>query len=85
MVLCEVSNAPLPMKATVECHHPPGFQADTRQAIPAWDGLLYTYGIMFVPVFFSLMVGLNLQVWSAARINYVFIFGRQLFAYLRML
>ena len=52
-----------------------GFQADTRAALPGWDGLLYVYGILFVPVFFTLLVGLNLQVWSATRINYVFIFG----------
>ncbi|THH32928.1 hypothetical protein EUX98_g1237 [Antrodiella citrinella] len=54
------------------------FQADTRAAIPAWDGLLYVYSICFVPVFFALLVGLNLQVWSTSRINYVFIFELEL-------
>lgn len=52
-----------------------GFHADTRQAIPGWDGLLNVYAVFFVPVFFSLLVGLNLQAWAASRINYVFIFG----------
>ncbi|TCD67423.1 hypothetical protein EIP91_012395 [Steccherinum ochraceum] len=52
----------------------PGFQHDTREALPAWDGLLFVYSILFVPVFFALLVGLNLQVWAASRINYVFIF-----------
>ncbi|KAI0792468.1 SPX domain-containing protein [Abortiporus biennis] len=51
------------------------FQADTRAAIPGWDGLLFVYSIFLVPVVFSLLVGLNLAVWSIARINYVFIFG----------
>ncbi|CAL1699593.1 unnamed protein product [Somion occarium] len=50
------------------------FQPDTREAIPAWDGLLFVYSIFLVPVVFALLVGLNLQVWAASRINYVFIF-----------
>ena len=54
------------------------FHAHTRQAIPGWDGLLNVYAVFFVPVFFSLLVGLNLQVWAASRINYVFIFGTHL-------
>ena len=52
-----------------------GFRKDTREAIPGWDGLLYIYGIFFVPTFFALLVGINLLVWARARINYVFIFG----------
>lgn len=52
-----------------------GFRSDTRQAIPAYNGLLFVYGILFIPVFFSLMVGLNILVWSKTRINYGFIFG----------
>ena len=52
-----------------------GFQADTRRAIPGYDGLLFLYSIFVIPVIFSLLVGLNILVWSNSRINYVFIFG----------
>jgi xenotropic and polytropic retrovirus receptor 1 len=52
-----------------------GFQPSVRAAIPGWDGLLYVYGVLFVPTLFACLVGLNLAVWSEARINYVFIFG----------
>lgn len=55
--------------------HNLGFKEDTREDMPAWDGLLYIYAVLFVPVFFVLLVGVNLQVWAASRINYVFIFG----------
>lgn len=51
------------------------FQEHTREEIPAWDGLLFIYSIFLIPVVFVLLVGLNLQVWSQSRINYVFIFG----------
>lgn len=54
----------------------PAFQEDTRKDIPGWDGLLYIYGIILVPVLFSALVGVNLLVWSRSRINYVFIFGK---------
>ncbi|KAK7034489.1 Xenotropic and polytropic retrovirus receptor 1 [Paramarasmius palmivorus] len=50
------------------------FQEETREAIEGWDGLLLAYGILVVPVVFTLLVGLNLSVWSRSRINYVFIF-----------
>ncbi|KAF5381280.1 hypothetical protein D9615_008351 [Tricholomella constricta] len=50
------------------------FQQSTRDAIPGWDGLLFIYGVMLVPVLFSVLVGANLLVWARARINYVFIF-----------
>lgn len=53
-----------------------GFQPDTRNAIPGYDGLLFVYSLLLVPVLFSLLVGLNILVWSRARINYVFIFGK---------
>lgn len=53
-----------------------GFQEDTREAIPGWDGLLFVYSVFLVPVVFVLLVGLNLAVWSNSRINYVFIFGK---------
>lgn len=33
------------------------------------------YSILFVPVLFSVLVGVNLVAWSIARINYAFIFG----------
>ncbi|GJE94840.1 SPX and EXS domain-containing protein [Phanerochaete sordida] len=50
------------------------FRHDTRQAIPGYDGLLFVYSILLVPTLFSLLVGLNILVWSRSRINYVFIF-----------
>ncbi|KAF5390741.1 hypothetical protein D9757_004545 [Collybiopsis confluens] len=50
------------------------FQPETRAQIPNWDGLLFAYGVISIPVFFSLLVGVNLLVWSRSRINYVFIF-----------
>ncbi|KAG5646759.1 hypothetical protein DXG03_002445 [Asterophora parasitica] len=50
------------------------FQQSTRDAIPGWDGLMYIYGVIFIPALFSLLVGANLLVWARARINYVFIF-----------
>ncbi|KAJ7158187.1 EXS family protein/ERD1/XPR1/SYG1 family protein [Mycena crocata] len=50
-------------------------QQSTRDAISGWDGLLFIYGVLAVPVLFALLVGLNLLVWTRARINYVFIFG----------
>lgn len=50
------------------------FQDRTRAAIPAWGSLLYIYAVFFVPVLFAFLVGTNLLVWSASRINYVFIF-----------
>lgn len=53
----------------------PGFQADTRDAIPGWDGLLFLYGTFLVPILFALLLGINLMVWSRSSINYVFIFG----------
>jgi hypothetical protein len=55
-----------------------GSQPETRAAIPMWDGLMLVYATFFVPVFFSLIVGLNLLVWSRSRINHVFIFGQLL-------
>ena len=51
------------------------FQTDTQQAVPAWDMLLFVYGIILIPVLFSLLVGINLLVWAESRINYSFIFG----------
>lgn len=53
-----------------------GFQTETRDSIPGWDGLLFVYGVLLIPVVFSLLVGINLLVWSHSRINYIFIFGK---------
>ncbi|KAL0960089.1 hypothetical protein HGRIS_011733 [Hohenbuehelia grisea] len=50
------------------------FQSSTRVELPGWDALLFIYGILFIPTIFSLLVGVNLLVWSLSRINYVFIF-----------
>ncbi|RDB30619.1 SPX and EXS domain-containing protein 3 [Hypsizygus marmoreus] len=50
------------------------FQKSTRDAIPGWDGLLFIYGVLLIPVLFSVLVGVNLLVWARSRINYVFIF-----------
>ncbi|KAF5353642.1 hypothetical protein D9757_013185 [Collybiopsis confluens] len=40
------------------------FQPETRAQIPNWDGLLFAYGVISIPVFFSLLVGVNLLVWK---------------------
>ncbi|KAF7983207.1 hypothetical protein HWV62_23478 [Athelia sp. TMB] len=39
-----------------------------------YQGLLLIYGAFAIPVVFALLVGINILVWSDARINYVFIF-----------
>ena len=52
-----------------------GFQPTTRANIPIWSGLLVVYATLFVPVLFSLMVAINILVWTKVRINHVFIFG----------
>lgn len=59
-----------------------GFQPDTRQAIPGYDGLLYIYSVFLIPVLFILLVGVNILGWHHARINYVFIFGEPLVCYI---
>lgn len=53
----------------------PGFQPHIRESMPAWDALLFVYGVFFVPVLFVLLLALNIVVWAKARVNYVFIFG----------
>ncbi|KAL0578222.1 Xenotropic and polytropic retrovirus receptor 1 [Marasmius crinis-equi] len=50
------------------------FQPERRASIVGWDGLLFVYGILFIPVVFALLVGVNLAIWSRSHINYVFIF-----------
>lgn len=36
---------------------------------------MLVYATLFIPVLFSLMVGINVLVWTKLRINYAFIFG----------
>lgn len=48
-------------------------QLATSPVIP-WGVMLYLYGVLFLPMLFALLVGLNLAAWASARINYVFIF-----------
>jgi hypothetical protein len=50
------------------------FQPHTREAIPHWDDLLFFFGVLWIPMLFSLLVGFNLLVWANSRINYAFIF-----------
>ncbi|KAH0580784.1 hypothetical protein H2248_011943 [Termitomyces sp. 'cryptogamus'] len=50
------------------------FQQSTRDDIPAWDALLFLYGVFLIPILLLFLVGINLLVWARARINYVFIF-----------
>jgi hypothetical protein len=52
-----------------------GFQPERRAQIPQWDALLFIYSTFLIPVLFSLLVGINMWIWSNSRINYVFIFG----------
>lgn len=49
-------------------------QPETQKAIPRWDILLFLYGLIFVPVLYSVLLGINLVVWVTSRINYIFIF-----------
>jgi hypothetical protein len=51
------------------------FQSSTRAEIPTWGGLLVVYATIFIPVLFSIMVTINILVWTKVRINHVFIFG----------
>ncbi|KAG5349908.1 hypothetical protein C0989_001312 [Termitomyces sp. Mn162] len=55
------------------------FQQSTRDDIPAWDALLFLYGVFLIPILLLFLVGINLLVWARARINYVFIFGSPIF------
>lgn len=40
----------------------------------ARDALLYIYATFLIPVVFSMLIGLNLHVWTRCNINYAFIF-----------
>ncbi|KAI9507586.1 SPX domain-containing protein [Russula earlei] len=53
-------------------------QPHTRAAIPSWGSLLYIYAVLLVPTLLAFLVGTNLLIWNASRINYVFIFGTHL-------
>ena len=52
-----------------------GFQPHIRAGISGWDALLFVYGILFIPVFLLVLLGMDLLVWAHIRVNYVFIFG----------
>lgn len=52
-------------------------QPSTKIGLPSWEVLLYLYGVVFLPLMFALLVGLNLAGWASARINYVFMFGNK--------
>ena len=70
-LVCLVGGAHVPSYVNISL----GFQPDTRHAIPGYDGLLYVFAVLLVPTLFSLLIGINILVWSRSRINYVFIFG----------
>jgi len=71
LVRCESSYIP-PM---LVAEPPSGLQSHTRISIPSWGALLYIYAVLLVPTLLAFLVGVNMLVWSASRINYVFIFG----------
>jgi len=50
------------------------FQPHVRESIPYFSALLQNYATLFIPVVFALLIGVNMQVWRLARINWVFIF-----------
>ena len=52
-------------------------QPKTQQAIPCWDILLFLYGLIFVPVLYSFLLGFNFMAWTRFRINYDFILGKE--------
>jgi len=54
---------------------PSGLQPYTRIAIPSWGTLVYIYVILLAPTLLAVLVGTNMLIWNASRINYVFIFG----------
>ncbi|ODN94664.1 hypothetical protein L198_04805 [Cryptococcus wingfieldii CBS 7118] len=54
--------------ALVECD-----RQETRDAIPAWEGLLVCYGGLYLPVVFALLFEVNLLAYVNARINYEFV------------
>jgi hypothetical protein len=54
---------------------PSGLQPYTRTVIPSWGTLLYIYVILLAPTLLAVLVGTNMLIWNASRINLVFIFG----------
>ncbi|KAG8991558.1 hypothetical protein FRB94_012433 [Tulasnella sp. JGI-2019a] len=49
-------------------------QSERRNRILLWQTLLEAYATLAMPTILSLLIGLNVLVWSRKRINYVFIF-----------
>lgn len=47
---------------------------ETQARIPDWSGLLQVYSGLFLTTLFACLFGVNMYVWSKARINYKFIF-----------
>lgn len=47
---------------------------EKQAEIPSWQALLRVYGALFLPVFFSILFGINLLVFARARISTLFIF-----------
>ncbi|KAF9162628.1 hypothetical protein DFQ26_003381 [Actinomortierella ambigua] len=50
------------------------FSEETEREIPIWHSLLLVYGGLFITILFACLFGINMYVWSKARINYKFIF-----------
>ncbi len=72
MVLFTVS---LQNNPAMRAERPSGLQPHTRVDIPSWASLLLIYANLLVPTLLALLVGTNMLIWTASRINYVFIFG----------
>lgn len=70
IVRCESSD-----NSVMLAEHPSGLQPHTRVDIPSWRSLLFIYANLLVPTLLAFLVGTNLLIWTASRINYVFIFG----------
>ena len=52
-----------------------GLQDSAKDRIPGLTALLLVYATISIPVIFSLLVGINILVWTKLRINHPFIFG----------
>ncbi|KAN0085736.1 EXS family domain containing protein [Tylopilus felleus] len=50
-------------------------QENTRMSLPSCDIILFIYSILVIPVLLSLLIGINILVWTRKRISYAFIFG----------
>ncbi|KIJ36931.1 hypothetical protein M422DRAFT_50759 [Sphaerobolus stellatus SS14] len=51
-----------------------GFQPHVREQIPQWGPLLEIYATLMIFVVFALLLGVNMLVWTQARINFQFMF-----------